>query len=37
MPEAPEPNPPIAGLSDTRTPQPCSLVIFGGSGDLAKR
>ena len=37
MPETPEPNPLIAGLTDTRTPQPCSLVIFGGSGDLAKR
>ena len=37
MPETPEPNPLIAGLTDTRTPQPCSLVIFGGSGDLARR
>ncbi len=37
MSETPEPNPLIAGLTNTRTPQPCSLVIFGGGGDLAKR
>jgi glucose-6-phosphate 1-dehydrogenase len=30
-------NPLTAGMTDTLFPQPCSLVIFGGSGDLSKR
>jgi glucose-6-phosphate 1-dehydrogenase len=38
--EAPAPtasNPLAAGLHQGRTPQPCVLVIFGATGDLAKR
>jgi glucose-6-phosphate 1-dehydrogenase len=35
--ERDESNPLTAGLSQALLPQPCSLVIFGGSGDLAKR
>ena len=31
------PNPLAADLSEGLTPQPCSLVIFGGGGDLSKR
>jgi glucose-6-phosphate 1-dehydrogenase len=30
-------NPLAAGLHQSRTPQPCVLVIFGATGDLAKR
>ena len=37
MPERDDSNPLAAGLSQALLPQPCSLVIFGGSGDLAKR
>jgi len=36
MPE-PQPNPLAVGLGKTLTPQPCTLVIFGGAGDLARR
>jgi glucose-6-phosphate 1-dehydrogenase len=31
------PNPLTGGVSETLLPQPCTLVIFGGSGDLSKR
>jgi glucose-6-phosphate 1-dehydrogenase len=31
------PNPLTAGLSETLIPQPCTLVIFGGAGDLSTR
>lgn len=31
------PNPLSVGLADTNTAQPCTLVIFGASGDLARR
>ncbi|MGH9808566.1 MAG: glucose-6-phosphate dehydrogenase, partial [Terriglobia bacterium] len=30
-------NPLRAGLRMQRTPEPCTLVIFGGAGDLAHR
>jgi len=30
-------NPLLEGLREARIPQPCAIVIFGGSGDLAKR
>jgi glucose-6-phosphate 1-dehydrogenase len=30
-------NPLTAGLGETLYPQPCTLVIFGGSGDLSRR
>ncbi len=30
-------NPLTAGLAETLIPQPCTLVIFGGTGDLARR
>ena len=33
----PEANPLRAGARIARTPQPCALVIFGGTGDLAAR
>ena len=33
----PQPNPLRAGVRIDRTPQPCALVIFGGTGDLAAR
>jgi glucose-6-phosphate 1-dehydrogenase len=32
-----QPNPLLEGLRLRRTPEPCVLVIFGASGDLAKR
>ena len=32
-----QPNPLRAGVRIDRTPQPCALVIFGGTGDLAAR
>ena len=32
-----EENPLLEGLELARTPEPCSLVIFGASGDLTKR
>jgi glucose-6-phosphate 1-dehydrogenase len=32
-----QPNPLLEGLRLRRTPEPCALVIFGASGDLAKR
>ncbi|GMU62423.1 MAG: glucose-6-phosphate 1-dehydrogenase [Myxococcaceae bacterium] len=32
-----EPNPLRQGLVDERLPEPCTLVIFGASGDLTKR
>jgi glucose-6-phosphate 1-dehydrogenase len=35
--EASRRNPLTSGLADTLVPQPCSLVIFGGAGDLAGR
>src|SRR6516165_1187246 len=31
------PNPLTGGVSETLLPQPCTLVIFGGSGDLSHR
>jgi glucose-6-phosphate 1-dehydrogenase len=34
---APTPNLLTAGVAETLLPQPCTLVIFGGSGDLAHR
>ena len=37
MPETPSHNPLTVGLSRTLLPQPSSLVIFGGTGDLAHR
>ena len=37
MAEAVFQNPLTAGLSKTLIPQPCSLVIFGGGGDLTRR
>jgi len=37
MPETASHNPLTIGLSTTLIPQPCSLVIFGGAGDLARR
>jgi len=37
MAEAPQQNPLTVGLLKTLLPQPCSLVIFGGGGDLARR
>ncbi len=30
-------NPLTAGLLPTLIPQPCTLVIFGGAGDLSRR
>src|ERR1700722_15174255 len=30
-------NPLTAGMKETLFPQPCTLVIFGGSGDLSRR
>ncbi|MGH3129400.1 MAG: hypothetical protein ACRDNX_01140, partial [Gaiellaceae bacterium] len=30
-------NPLLEGLRLRRTPEPCAIVIFGASGDLAKR
>jgi glucose-6-phosphate 1-dehydrogenase len=33
----PEENPLLEGLRLTRTPEPCTLVIFGASGDLTRR
>lgn len=30
-------NPLSAGINNTHTPQPCTLVIFGGGGDLSRR
>ncbi len=32
-----ERNPLTRGLDDALTAQPCTLVIFGGSGDLSQR
>jgi glucose-6-phosphate 1-dehydrogenase len=37
MPESTPPNPLAAGLSQSLSPQPCTLLIFGGSGELARR
>ena len=37
MVQTPSQNPLTAGLAKTLIPQPCSLVIFGGGGDLARR
>ncbi len=37
MVEMPPQNPLTAGLTKSLIPQPCSLVIFGGGGDLARR
>jgi glucose-6-phosphate 1-dehydrogenase len=37
MPETPAHNPLLSGLGSGPRPQPCSLVIFGGAGDLARR
>ena len=37
MPETASHNPLTVGVSNTLMPQPCSLVIFGGAGDLARR
>jgi glucose-6-phosphate 1-dehydrogenase len=33
----PTSNPLMSGLAQTLCPQPCSLILFGGSGDLSKR
>ena len=30
-------NPLTAGLAETLIPKPCTLVIFGGAGDLSRR
>ncbi|MEN8260872.1 MAG: hypothetical protein ABFS02_09850, partial [Pseudomonadota bacterium] len=30
-------NPLSAGLTGSQDPQPCTLVIFGGGGDLSRR
>src|ERR1043166_1982726 len=35
--EQPEPNPLREGLSNRAVPQPCSIVIFGATGDLTHR
>ena len=35
--DQPEPNPLRAGLSQRAVPQPCSIVIFGATGDLTHR
>src|SRR5207249_5515028 len=35
--EQPEPNPLREGLSARAVPQPCTIVIFGATGDLAQR
>src|SRR5262249_26715626 len=35
--DQPEPNPLRAGLSARPVPQPCSIVIFGATGDLTHR
>jgi glucose-6-phosphate 1-dehydrogenase len=35
--EATQSNPLVSGLTSNLVPQPCSLVIFGGAGDLAGR
>ena len=37
MRDAPMRNPLTAGLAETLIPQPCTLVIFGGAGDLTRR
>jgi glucose-6-phosphate 1-dehydrogenase len=37
MPETPSHNPLAVGLGSGPEPRPCSLVIFGGAGDLARR
>src|SRR5436190_4496349 len=37
MPETQPSNPLTAGLANTLVPQPSTLVIFGGGGDLAHR
>src|SRR5712692_5755472 len=35
--DQPEPNPLREGLATRAVPQPCSIVIFGATGDLAHR
>ena len=35
--QAEQENPLVEGLRLLRTPEPCAIVIFGASGDLAKR
>jgi len=35
--DQPEPNPLREGLATRPVPQPCSIVIFGATGDLAHR
>ena len=37
MAETPSQNPLTTGLATTLIPMPCSLVIFGGGGDLTRR
>lgn len=37
MPESPSHNPLMVGAGTSLSAQPCTLVIFGGSGDLARR
>ncbi len=37
MPELKTDNPLTAGINITHAPQPCTLVIFGGGGDLTRR
>lgn len=37
MPDSPQENPLTSGINLTNTPQPCTLVIFGGGGDLTRR
>src|SRR5262245_32343782 len=37
MTDARAPNPLTAGVPPTLVPQPCSLVVFGGAGDLSRR
>src|SRR5213594_2738961 len=35
--DQPEPNPLREGLATRAVPQPCAIVIFGATGDLARR
>ncbi|MEQ1557515.1 MAG: glucose-6-phosphate dehydrogenase, partial [Methyloglobulus sp.] len=37
MPDIKHDNPLTAGMNITHAPQPCTLVIFGGGGDLTRR
>jgi len=37
VPQNPQENPLTAGINQSNIPQPCTLVIFGGGGDLTRR